>query len=111
MDHLAAIFSDLILADQNCFGFEEGYETLLQHIPDSRVVESLRKKWQKDPARSSEDKWTDLKDEVKSYDKGSSQRVRNFIMFPLVKLTRFIGCPHCGVGRYHPQLHLSATGR
>lgn len=79
LDHLATIFSDLILADQNCFGSEEGYETLLQHIPDSRVVENLRKKWQKSPARSSEDKWSDLKGEVKSYEKGSSQRVSTYI--------------------------------
>jgi hypothetical protein len=75
LDHLAAIFSDLILADQDCFSSEEGYETLLQHIPDSRVVENLREKWVKDPSRSSEDKWEDLKDEVKRYDKGTSQRV------------------------------------
>ncbi|KAF9467308.1 hypothetical protein BDZ94DRAFT_1185702 [Collybia nuda] len=75
LDHLAAIFSDLILADQNCFGSEEGYETLLQQVPDSRIVGDLRKKWQKDPTRSSEDKWMDLKEEIKKMDKGTPQRV------------------------------------
>jgi DNA primase small subunit len=73
---LATLFSSLILTDQNCFGSEEGYEALLQLIPDHSVVNNLRKKWESDPDRHSADKWSDLKSEVKRFDKGSSSRVR-----------------------------------
>ncbi|KAF8917907.1 DNA primase catalytic subunit [Mucidula mucida] len=41
---LADIFSDLILADQDCFASEEGYEALLQLIPDASIVHTLRTK-------------------------------------------------------------------
>lgn len=75
LDHLANEFTPLILTDQNCFASQEGYEALLQLIPDRAVVEILRKKWSSDPDRPSEDKWSDLKAEIKKYDKGSSQRV------------------------------------
>ncbi|KAJ6602170.1 DNA primase catalytic subunit [Mycena sp. CBHHK59/15] len=73
LDHLAMIFSDLILSDQDCFASEEGYEALLRLIPDSRVVEALRTKWSSSPC-SSQEKWKDLKTQIKKYDKASSQR-------------------------------------
>lgn len=76
LEPLATLFSSLILTDQNCFGSEEGYESLLQLIPDGGVVDKLRKKWEADPDRHSADKWGDLKSEVKKFDKGSSTRVR-----------------------------------
>jgi len=75
LDHLAIIFSDLILSDQDCFATEEGYESLLHLIPDTRVVDALRTKWSAS-SRSSEEKWMDLKTQVKKYDKGSVHRVR-----------------------------------
>jgi len=60
------------------FGSEDGYEALLQLIPDRSVVDNLRKKWEADPDRHSTDKWGDLKSEVKRFDKGSSTRVSLF---------------------------------
>ncbi|KII87772.1 hypothetical protein PLICRDRAFT_176544 [Plicaturopsis crispa FD-325 SS-3] len=72
---LVEAFSDLILVDQDCFGSEEGWEGLLQLIPDHKAVDNLRKKWTADSERSSEDKWSDLKNEVRKYDKGSPARV------------------------------------
>ncbi|ESK91033.1 dna primase small subunit [Moniliophthora roreri MCA 2997] len=71
---LADVFSDLILRDQDCFGSESGYEALLQLIPDSKVVQSLRENWSNDPQRSSEEKWDDFKNQIKKYSKGSAQR-------------------------------------
>jgi DNA primase small subunit len=78
LNPLATLFSSLILTDQNCFGSEDGYEALLQLIPDRSVVDNLRKKWEADPDRHSADKWGDLKSEVKRFDKGSSTRVSPF---------------------------------
>ncbi|KAJ7600693.1 hypothetical protein C8J56DRAFT_14989 [Mycena floridula] len=75
LDYLAVIFTDLILEDQDCFGSEEGYETLIQLIPDTKVQQALRSKWAEDPDRSSTDKWRDLKDQIKKTEKGSSQRL------------------------------------
>ena len=75
LDPLAARFTNLILADQNCFGSEKGYEDLLQLIPDRNVVNELREKWTDDPDRHSIDKWNDFKAQVKKSEKGSTQRV------------------------------------
>jgi len=55
LNPLATLFSSLILTDQNCFGSEDGYEALLQLIPDRSVVDNLRKKWEADPDRHSTD--------------------------------------------------------
>ncbi|KAJ7287392.1 hypothetical protein C8J57DRAFT_1283783 [Mycena rebaudengoi] len=73
LNHLAEIFSDLILSDQDCFASDEGYEALLKLIPDSRAVEALRTKWSSSPC-SSEEKWSDFKRQIKTYAKGSSHR-------------------------------------
>ncbi|KAI0717018.1 prim-pol domain-containing protein [Earliella scabrosa] len=61
---LEPVFHDLILADQNCFASEEGWQALLHLIPDKEVVGNLKEKWEDDPGRSSEDKWQDLEDEI-----------------------------------------------
>ncbi|KAI9068075.1 prim-pol domain-containing protein [Trametes sanguinea] len=61
---LKPVFHDLILADQNCFKSEEGWEALLHLIPDDDIVRNLREKWAAHPKRSSEDKWQDLEDEI-----------------------------------------------
>ncbi|KAG6866642.1 hypothetical protein C0991_000752 [Blastosporella zonata] len=74
VDILKETFSDLILNDQDLFASQEGYEALLEQIPDSHTVAELRAKWSNDPTRSSEDKWQDFKNAVKGYEKGSSQR-------------------------------------
>jgi len=74
LETLAVIFGDLILADQDCFVSQEGWESLLHLIPDKAMVETLRKKWTIDTERSSEDKWGDIKKEVKKYEKQSLQR-------------------------------------
>ncbi|KAF5386156.1 hypothetical protein D9615_002369 [Tricholomella constricta] len=74
VEHLATIFPEVVLSDQNLFASEDGYEALLEQIPDSQVVTSLRKTWSANPSRSSEDKWLDLKAQAKKFEKGSSQR-------------------------------------
>ncbi|TFK25537.1 DNA primase catalytic subunit [Coprinopsis marcescibilis] len=73
---LVSTFTDLILEDQDCFASESGYETLLEFIPNATVVSNLRNAWEKDPERSSEDKWEDLKQQVKQVDRNSPQRVQ-----------------------------------
>ncbi|CDO71109.1 hypothetical protein BN946_scf184844.g113 [Trametes cinnabarina] len=61
---LEPVFHDLILADQNCFASEEGWDALLHLIPDKDIVQNLREQWAESPGRSSEDKWQDLEDEI-----------------------------------------------
>ena len=60
LNYLKTIFVDLILRNQKCFDTEEGYEELLKAVPDTRLVQTLRTKWEANPSRSSEDKWSDL---------------------------------------------------
>ncbi|KAF7375957.1 DNA primase [Mycena sanguinolenta] len=73
LDHLAMVFTELILQDQDCFASEEGAEAFLKLIPDSRVVDSLRTQWESSSS-SSEEKWKDLKTEIKRWPKESPQR-------------------------------------
>jgi DNA primase small subunit len=74
---LAELFPDLILTGQDCFASQEGWEELLQLIPDKLSV-GLKTKWAKHLGRSSEDKWSDLKAQAKSFPKDSLERVRVF---------------------------------
>lgn len=64
LDILRMRFDPLILEDQDCFGSEEGWETLLQLISDKdkdkAVAENFRTEWSKDPARTSSQKWKEL---------------------------------------------------
>lgn len=57
---LRTLFGPLVLDDQECFGPEEGWETLLQLIPDRGIVEKLRTEWSRDPGRPSAQKWDEL---------------------------------------------------
>ncbi|KAF9559887.1 prim-pol domain-containing protein [Agrocybe pediades] len=60
LEYLKKVFGGLILDNQNCFKSEDGYEELLKNIQDSSIASSLRKKWESNPIRSSQDKWNDL---------------------------------------------------
>ncbi|KAJ6558524.1 hypothetical protein DFH09DRAFT_532977 [Mycena vulgaris] len=73
LDHLAVVFSDLILYDQDCFASDAGFVALLKLIPDTRVVDALHTKWAASPS-SSQEKWKDFKTQIKTYKKESSQR-------------------------------------
>ncbi|KAJ7039207.1 hypothetical protein C8F04DRAFT_1087506 [Mycena alexandri] len=73
LDHLAVVFTELILYDQDCFASEKGWEALLKLIPDARVVDALRTQWGSSSS-SSQEKWKDFKSEIKHYKKDSSQR-------------------------------------
>lgn len=61
LDVLRFVFEPLVLDDQECFASQEGWETLLQLIPDRPIVDTLRAKWSQDPQRPSTQKWSDLK--------------------------------------------------
>ncbi|KAI0331725.1 prim-pol domain-containing protein [Cubamyces sp. BRFM 1775] len=63
---LEPVFHDLVLADQECFATEKGWEALLHLIPDRDTAEELREKWESRPKRSSEDRWQDLEDAIAS---------------------------------------------
>jgi hypothetical protein len=84
LDQLVRPFEDIILLDQNCFRREEGWKELLQLIPDSKIVEKLERKWTDD--RSSDDKWTDLMDEIKASYPLKAARVST-IKFTIVYLS------------------------
>ncbi|EGO03875.1 hypothetical protein SERLA73DRAFT_175568 [Serpula lacrymans var. lacrymans S7.3] len=60
-------FDDLILDDQDCFRSDEGWESLLQLIPDRKAVDTLRKNWSHASQRSSKGAWADLKKHMKDY--------------------------------------------
>jgi hypothetical protein len=64
-DLLQDIFPPLILQDQDCFAGEAGAEELLALLPANARIEPLRKKWTSDPHRSSEEKWDDIRNQVK----------------------------------------------
>lgn len=111
MEHLAVVFSELILSDQNCFASEDGSEALLQLIPDTRVVECLRSSWSGDPFRSSGDKWNDLKSQIKKYEKGTSQRVGCFVQHPRpLVLSMVPGSSNMRIRGHNITIHLSASG-
>ncbi|KAJ7209607.1 hypothetical protein GGX14DRAFT_364514 [Mycena pura] len=75
LDHLAMVFTELILLDQNCFESEKGSAALLRLIPDTRVVDALETQWASGLS-SSEVKWKDFQTQIKSYKKDSSQRAQ-----------------------------------
>ena len=52
------------MQDQDCFRKEEGWKELLQLIPDSKIVANLEKKWVSSEDRSSDEKWSDLRDAI-----------------------------------------------
>lgn len=72
---LGDVFPPLILQDQDCFAGEAGAEELLALLPASAQVEPLRKKWTTDPDRSSEEKWDDIRNQVKIHGKKSAPGV------------------------------------
>ncbi|KAF8583303.1 prim-pol domain-containing protein [Ramaria rubella] len=69
---LKTSFSELILSDQDCFVSEEGWQTLLELIPDKSIKSSLRDEWAADPDRSSSNKWKDFREEVKQETKDNN---------------------------------------
>lgn len=72
---LQEIFPPLILQDQDCFAGEAGAEELLSLLPANAQIEPLRKKWTSHPDRSSEEKWDDIKNQVKVLGKGTPSGV------------------------------------
>ncbi|CAD6570466.1 MAG: hypothetical protein TREMPRED_005855 [Tremellales sp. Tagirdzhanova-0007] len=63
-------FVELCLRDQECFRSERGWEALLALLPgDREIASSLRSQWQSTPDRSSENRWSDLSEVVKSLKK------------------------------------------
>lgn len=72
-----------MLADQDCFASEDGWEALLHLIPDREVVKELREHWEAHPDRSSEAKWQDLEDSIAQRRGKKDQRDRNTFVRPL----------------------------
>ncbi|KAJ2931320.1 hypothetical protein H1R20_g5863, partial [Candolleomyces eurysporus] len=73
---LLPYFSEMILEEQDCFGSEKGYEKLLDFLPDNKTVDALRSKWSADPSRDSSSKWSDLKAQIRNYEKASPIRAQ-----------------------------------
>jgi DNA primase small subunit len=69
-------FKDLILEDQKCFSSPEGWQTLLQLLPDTEHRLHLQEDWEADPSRSSSDKWSDIGAVMKEMDR--DERVSHF---------------------------------
>jgi DNA primase small subunit len=79
VDQLSELFPALILQDQDCFRGEAGWKELLQLVPDSKVVEKLEQKWARSADRSSDDKWDDLRAEIKALYKTREERVSSYL--------------------------------
>lgn len=60
LDILKTHFQEDVLAVQDPWDTEERFEKLLQLLPDRNLNESLRKKWDAAPGRSSTSKWLDI---------------------------------------------------
>jgi len=87
-------FVPIILEDQDCFRRRtNGWEVLLELIPDKEVRTSLEEKWRREAEMEmeddedgdekttggktrSEERWDDLKKEIKAVPKGTPRRVR-----------------------------------
>ena len=106
---LRMLFSSLVLDDQECFGSEEGWEMLLQLIPDRGVTEKLRAQWSKNPEKSSAQKWTELCQLVEKHKDVSGTKL--FLPFP--RLTRCFSenTPQVCSRRCHSAIHLPPFGR
>lgn len=64
LELLGPKFTEIILEDQDCFAEEDGWETLLQLIPDLKIAKRLRERWEAKPL-SSKAKWAEVKSEAK----------------------------------------------
>lgn len=64
MDILRKDFPAIVLEDQDCFSDEKQTAVLLELLSDKEAVSTLRKKWELEPERDSEDKWNDVKREA-----------------------------------------------
>ncbi|KAI9707197.1 MAG: hypothetical protein M1836_000157 [Candelina mexicana] len=60
LDILKDHFQTDILTDQDPWVEQEQFERLLQLLPDKALNDSLRKKWESAPGRSSVSKWADI---------------------------------------------------
>lgn len=60
LETLKTHFQSDILEDQDPWATPERAERLLQLLPDKPLCESLRKKWDSAPGRSSSSKWADI---------------------------------------------------
>jgi len=92
LDQLVRPFTDLVLLDQNCFRREEGWRELLKLVPDSKIVKKLERKWTDD--LSSDDKWTELMDEIRASYPQKQARVST-IKFTIVYLSDVVVYRRC----------------
>ncbi|WEW60139.1 p48 polypeptide of DNA primase [Emydomyces testavorans] len=60
LEILRPYFSSTILDDQDTFSSWDQATRLLQLIPDKSLKDSLQKKWESAPSRSSSQKWSDI---------------------------------------------------
>lgn len=114
VEQLNGPFIDLVLLDQDCFKEEDKWRELLQLIPDAKIVKSLERKWAHSEDRSSEDKWSDFKAEVKaSYSKDDRVSPHDFVdrLF-LVDVEWLVeGTDDARDGRHHASIRVSTNRR
>jgi DNA primase small subunit len=106
-DILRDEFNDLILDDQNCFASPEGWQVLLQLLPDTEHRLQLQEQWEMDPSRKSANKWSDIGTLMKEMSK--EERV-SLILF-IRPLSSFIcvGNLQRSTGGDSATVHLSQT--
>jgi len=75
-DVLRDEFNELILEDQDCFASSQGWQVLLQLLPDTEHRLHLQGEWEADPSRPSSEKWSDIGAAMKEMDKEERSRYR-----------------------------------
>ena len=68
-------FAGLILEDQDCLAYEQGWTVFLELLPDKEVAENLRKEWSS-KSSNSVSKWEEFKRQIIAIPKGDPRRVR-----------------------------------
>lgn len=107
---LQDVFPPLILQDQDCFAGDAGAEELLALLPGGAQTEPLRKKWSANPHKTSEEKWDDIRNQVKVHGKTTTPGVSSLIGArgndgdPILT---FIETPLGRDGRYRPPIYLA----
>jgi DNA primase small subunit len=78
-DILRDEFNDLVLKEQDCFATPEGWQLLLQLLPDTEYRLKLQRQWELAPARTSTEKWSDIGVMMKEMSKDERVSLRDII--------------------------------
>ena len=101
-------FAGLILEDQDCLAYEQGWMVFLELIPDKAVAENLRKQWSsKSPDSTS--KWEEFKSQIRAIPKKDPRRVRLLLLLEKRPLIMRAASTPRGNGGHSSTIHLPSS--